>query len=163
MDKAVTLRPVKNEDRDLLFRWVNDITCRKYAFQTNLIDYETHCRWFLEKINSARTKIFILTDEINDIGQIRIEMQQEEAIISYSIDSRFRGMGYGTTMVKLLEVWCMNNGIYRLIAEVKKDNVFSRHVFQKLGFDEGEKPGCFRYVKSLENVKSKSKSTKYAD
>lgn len=149
MNKAVTLRSVKNEDRDLLFRWVNDVECRRYAFQTQPIDYETHCRWFLEKMNNRKTKIFILTDEIKDIGQIRIEIRQGEALISYSIDTRFRGMGYGTKMVKLLEEWCVDNGIFELTAEVKKDNHLSRHIFLKLGFSEKEKPGYFRYEKSL--------------
>ena len=70
----LTLRKAKEDDCDLLYRWANDPKVRKNSFNKEKIDYEEHKKWFENKLNSDKSYMFILKDEV-PLGQIRIDIE----------------------------------------------------------------------------------------
>lgn len=131
------LRTAVNKDADLLFTWVNDPEVRKSALNTEPILWESHLKWFKNKLNSEYCKIYIIENKLKKpVGQVRIELENNEWRIDYSIDKTFRGLGLGKEIIqKMLD----ENPGKSFRAEVKLTNKPSQKVFQKLGFKEVSK------------------------
>jgi UDP-2,4-diacetamido-2,4,6-trideoxy-beta-L-altropyranose hydrolase len=126
----INLRRIHKEDCKLLYNWANDPDVRNNAFNTTDISWENHSHWFLNRLNSPNTIIFILERNDTPIGQIRFDREYDYWKIDYSIDKKFRGMGMGSKIIKLgLEKMEGN-----IKAWVKLDNIASRKVFDNLGF-----------------------------
>jgi len=133
----IYLREAINEDRDLLYEWVNDPETRRASFHSDIINYEEHCRWF-EKILMDNGELqYILMDDNVPVGQIRLTLEGEDAMVSYSIAPDKRGQGYGKEIIRLIqEVARDDSDIHRLVAQVKTSNIASISCFEKCGFVE---------------------------
>lgn len=125
------------EDVDILFKWANDIEVRDNSFNSNMIEYSDHVKWVTEKLSSEKTIILIAMANKRKIGQIRLEVNEDIAVINYSIDKHERGKGFG---MKLIE--CIDNNIKKysknvnvLQGEVKKNNIASIKIFEKNNFE----------------------------
>lgn len=128
----VFLREADKNDRDLLFKWANDPVVRSNSFNTAPIPYENHVKWFNKMMDDSTVLQFILMDDDTPVGQIRLNVDGEEAGIGYSIGSEFRGKGYGLLILKLVKEEVKQNypEIRRLVAKVKPGNVASNKIFQ---------------------------------
>ena len=93
--KTLRLRQVQEKDCRLIWEWANDPDVRVVSFSPEPIPWEQHVRWFQSKINSPKCKFYIAMDGDIPIGQVRYDIEGNEAVISISIDQRFRGKGYG--------------------------------------------------------------------
>ena len=131
--KSIKLREANINDAELLFNWANESNVRKNAINQDKINWVDHLNWLNKKLNDDNTKIFILFSYDNLIGQIRIDLIDHYWNIDYSIDSEFRGLGFGKEILKLL----INKfEFYKYKAVVKKENTASIKVFQNLGFHQ---------------------------
>ena len=117
----VFLRRVKHDDLDLLYQWANDSVVRNNSFNTDHISYINHVEWFNKIMSDSAVLQFILMDDDTPVGQIRLNVVNEEAEIGYSIGSEFRGQGYGHKILQLVadEVRRSYPEIKNLIAKVK--------------------------------------------
>ncbi len=130
------LRNAVQEDMDLLFKWANDPIVRQNAFNTTQIPYEDHVKWFDGMMKNDNVYQYILCDGNDDIGQIRLNIEGEKAVISYSVDARVRGRGLGREMVKLAADEVLNKitNVTQLVALVKHNNHASAKTFENCGF-----------------------------
>ncbi|MCT4585621.1 MAG: GNAT family N-acetyltransferase [Peptostreptococcaceae bacterium] len=150
------LRKVNYNDIQTLFEWSNEKQVRNNAFNKNRITYKEHLNWFENKIKNINTHMYIYMNDDNFIGQIRIDIKDKIAKISYSIDSDCRGLGLGSKIIKELEKKVkedsLNFNIF--IAEVKEYNVASRKIFLKNGYEEyfDENKKCFIYKKKIDFI-----------
>ncbi|NMF03283.1 GNAT family N-acetyltransferase [Clostridium beijerinckii] len=149
----IALDRASKEDYDLLFNWVNDEEVRKNSFNPEKILYSNHIKWFNNMINSDKCIIFILKLKNTPVGQVRIAIERNFAIISYSLDKSYRGKGLTTTMLSLLEKEVKNNriNINKLIAFVKLENIASQKVFEKLKYNKKFHNEFLEYEKYLNN------------
>ena len=146
------LRPATLSDMGILFAWKNDSTVRASAFNTEPVPLEEHTRWFESALRNPDIRIYILENEGKAIGQVRINKSGGVALIDYSIDKTYRKKGFGKEIIRLLERECNEDcSISVLKAEVKKENVASRRVFDRLGYTVIEK-GDFMIYTKLTNV-----------
>lgn len=135
--EGLMLRRAEEKDCRFLFDLRNEEEVRKNSFQTQPIPYEQHETWFRRKLSEKQTKIFILELEQQPAGQVRIDICGEKAEISYALCRGARGHGYSKWMLSELELrarkdgWCSG-----LIAEVKRENIASRKIFQSLEYRE---------------------------
>ena len=134
------LREVSKNDIDLLYEWANDTSVREAFFCSRQITKEEHEKWFQKVLNSDSIFQYLYYRKNIPIGQIRIEIEQESALISYSIAKEYRGQGYGKRMVEMLEKEVIRNHpkILELQALVKENNIASKKVFEALGFKKCE-------------------------
>ncbi|AOR22914.1 GNAT family N-acetyltransferase [Clostridium taeniosporum] len=135
---SIKLRNVNKDDCRLLYNWVNDEQVRKSSFKTKKIVYDEHKNWFEEKLNSNNTKIFILEESKQNIGQIRIEIDGSSALIDYSIDKKYRGKGYGIKIIEIIEKEIKKKlpQISTLEAIVKLNNIISQRCFEKNNYNK---------------------------
>ncbi len=92
-------------------------------------------------MKSKTSNLYILSNGIERIGTIHLDYNEEKRtyLISYNIGSQFRGKGYGTKILSLVEREARKErkqGIdaISLIGEVKKDNCASIRCFEKNGY-----------------------------
>lgn len=152
----LTLREVTGKDIDLLFRWANDPLTRQNAFHTEQIPYETHRAWFVKMLADRDVLKYILcsttnTGENQDIGQIRLSIEDGEALIDYSVDSEKRGQGFGARMVLMAEEKLRETrtDVNVCKGQVKLENIASAKVFEKCGYDMDEKEQYLEFTKRI--------------
>jgi len=130
-----SLRKAAYADCELIFNWANDQTVRANAFNPKPIAFRDHENWFDNKLKDERCHIFILSLHGADAGQIRFDMVENIAAISYLIDKDFRGLGLGSLIVsKGIDSMKAENKARRFIALVKLSNEASIRIFKHLGF-----------------------------
>lgn len=149
--KEVYLRNAVLKDIDILYDWVNDPICKKNFFTSHIITIEEHKAWFDRKINDKECKIFIACIYDVNIGQIRLETEGNNIYVSYFIDERYRGNGYGIDILKLAEIEIRKNinGDFYLIGKVKKENIASIKCFEACNYDMVEEEKYLKFVKKM--------------
>ena len=142
------LKKAAAEHCDLLFKWSNDKEVRENSFTKDAIKYDVHVKWFNDKLNSPNCDIFIFYLDNVPVGQARIDVENHEAVISYSIDNNYRGRGLSTEMIGLLEK-NVDTNVNKLIGYVKFSNVISQRVFEKLGYTKELNNNYIKYSKII--------------
>ena len=118
------------------FNWANDSQVRENSLDSADIEWTGHQKWFTEKINSESTEMYVLEASGLPVGQIRFELVDETAEISYSLDELVRGRGWAATAIDLSVSCFRNRNAIPLNAVGKNMNTKSRSTFFKLGFTE---------------------------
>lgn len=162
--RSTYLRRATPEDARILFDWRNDPVVRANSFHHETIEYEQHEQWYAKLLqdpsrvqyilmvkNSAGSKSgevlpCTLDQSRGDMkgyipaGQIRLNIEDGEAEIGYSIDTAFRGRGLGSRIIALAEEKIREEGlpIRTLVARVLPDNTASHKVFRGNGFKVSE-------------------------
>lgn len=153
----LSLREATGKDMDLLFRWANDPVTRQNAFHTEAIPYETHRAWFVKMLADRDVLQYILCEASSknetscDIGQIRLAIEDGEALISYSIEETRRGHGFGTRMILMAEEKLreMRTDVIYCKGQVKYGNPASIRAFEKCGYDREEKERYLEFTKRI--------------
>lgn len=145
------LTRAEDKDIDLLYKWVNDETVRNNSFHSNIITYEEHRNWFLEKTNSQDTDIYIYYYNGEPTGQIRLEYSENKAIIDYGVDIAYRGKGHGSKILTLIEkeIFYNKKEVEYLIGRVKYSNSASQKVFKKMFYSEFPKKDYIEFIKKI--------------
>jgi RimJ/RimL family protein N-acetyltransferase len=131
------LRQISEEDCKLIWTWANDPEVRAVSFSSEAIPYEDHVTWFESKLNDPSCYFYIAEDTNHEpVGQVRYDREGTEATISISLDKKFRGKGYGPSLLRLasqrfFEV-CDAEVIH---AYIKEGNEASIGAFKKAGFN----------------------------
>ncbi|HBS84999.1 MAG: UDP-2,4-diacetamido-2,4,6-trideoxy-beta-L-altropyranose hydrolase [Bacteroidetes bacterium GWF2_38_335] len=138
LNLSIDIRSAKSSDMKQLFEWANDTSVRNNAFNSEKIEWLNHVAWFNSKINSNDTYIFIAELNNNQVGQIRFDRNKENWLIDYSVDSKYMGRGIGNEMLALAieKLYFLQNDKVSVIGQVKKGNISSIRVFEKLGFSK---------------------------
>jgi RimJ/RimL family protein N-acetyltransferase len=136
--KMLKLRLACPEDCRLLWEWSNDPEVRAVSFSTEPIPWEDHVQWFLSRLHSPNSIFYIGVGRHHlPIGQIRYDLEGDEAIISISIDKKFRYQGYGYNFINLgCKKLFLDSKVSLIRAYVKSDNQISMKAFYQAGFQD---------------------------
>ena len=131
----LTFRRADMTDCSLYWYWANDHEVRQNAFQSESISWEKHQLWFASRMADPGSVLLVFESRHGPVGQVRLEGDANQKVISYSISRQYRGNGLGTKMIA--EVIASLPPFSRsFLAEVKKDNKASVCIFEKLGFQK---------------------------
>ncbi|MDB2639666.1 UDP-2,4-diacetamido-2,4,6-trideoxy-beta-L-altropyranose hydrolase [Akkermansiaceae bacterium] len=144
----VILREAKSEDSDQYFVWVNNPEVRKNSFSHDPISKDAHARWFSNRINTSYSCLLVVVDfEGNDLGQVRFDFDEQKQgwIVDFSIDSSFRGGGYGKAALLEALLWIRqkHEGRLLILADVLEINPVSKRLFSRLGFKRISSGDCY--------------------
>jgi RimJ/RimL family protein N-acetyltransferase len=134
--QVLKLRSVRAEDCKLLWEWANDPTIRLVSFSSESISWESHVKWFSAKLHDPNCLFFVALD-LDDIpiGQIRYEINGDEATVSVSLAPDQRGKGYGSQIIQFASHKVFESTPVKLIhAYIKPDNLSSIRAFKRAGF-----------------------------
>ena len=130
-------------DVDIYFNWANDPVVRANSYIPYEINYEDHIKWFLSKIASDNSQMYLFLNEQDiPVGQVRIDRNTDETIIGISIPQEFRGQSLASQMLIIACQDYLNK--YpgeQITAYIKLNNESSLRSFRKAGFIVlGKKP-----------------------
>lgn len=145
------LRRAEPDDLTLLFDWAGDPEVRRNSFHTEPISFEEHEAWFQARLNDSTTPVYILEQDGEPVGQIRFQIEDSCASVSYNVTRENRGKGYGRKLVELAEERLTKDypQITVLSARVKAENNASKAVFIKNGYALAEKGDVCTYRKQI--------------
>lgn len=148
---SVYLKDINQEDCNLVYKWANDEEVRKNSFNSGKINYENHVKWFEKKLMSDNSLMYICYNDNVPAGIIRLDIEEDCAVIGFSVDKDFRGKGYGTTMLLLLEnkLKESNMPITKLVGQVKHSNLSSQKVFEKVNYFKSDNGDYIKYTKFI--------------
>lgn len=132
----ITLRRAVESDCENLYQWRNDVETRRYAFNSEPIDFATHQQWFMRTLENSQRILLVGEDEGQAVGILRYDMQGEAAMVSVYLVPQQRGRGYAAELLKHGNGWLQENfrEIKQVKAEVLEENQASLHIFKKAGF-----------------------------
>ncbi|TVZ28222.1 RimJ/RimL family protein N-acetyltransferase [Gillisia sp. Hel_I_86] len=147
------LRKATKTDVDITFRWVNDPEIRSFSYNQNKVSQKNHTQWFYSKLHDTNCEYYILENHGTATGSLRFDFNdRNEAKISYLIDSKFKGKGLGTTILKKGIISIKNDrpDIKSVFGYVLEGNKASIRIFEKLKFDLIERNDSeFKYEKEI--------------
>lgn len=131
------LRPATWEDRFSLWRLANDPTVRAHSFHPKPIPLDGHEEWFVAKLRSPYSRIWLLDVGGKVAAQVRYDRTEDDILeIDFSVDQAFRGKGIGTRLLSTTSgLACRQMGGRRLRGIVLRGNHPSKQAFIKAGFE----------------------------
>lgn len=135
-ESGLRIRLANKGDCEDYFSWVNDPEVRAQSFNSDAISWAEHKKWFVERLNSGSTEMYVLEANSLPVGQVRFEVVNDCAEIDYSLDSVVRRRGWSALMLEMAINAYRAGSAKPLKAAVKDENQPSRQVFFKLGFRE---------------------------
>lgn len=135
MDK-ITFREATFEDSKITFDLSNDKEVRNNSINKNQINWEEHLKWLKNKLEDRGYKIYLFYMEKVFVGQVKFEINAQEAVISISISEEFRGQGLAQNILEksIQNLISQFNNIKTITAYIKQNNIASTKSFSKIGF-----------------------------
>jgi RimJ/RimL family protein N-acetyltransferase len=136
MDGPVVLRPVREDDCLLVFKWANDPVTRATSFHPEPIPLDRHRRWFAEAFAGGRRHLRIAEVSGVAVGFLRLDRMEEHgsAEIGISIPPEHRGRKLSVPMLEAAKDEAARLGFRTVVARIRPTNAVSRHIFEKTGF-----------------------------
>ena len=133
----LTHRKATLNDCRLYWDWANDPEVRRNAFNSEPISWKKHQEWFSVRVSDSQSILLIFESQYGPVGQIRLDGGDAQRTISYSVARQYRGKGIGKKIMS--EVIAASPPFARrFFAEVKKENLTSANIFEKLGFQRSD-------------------------
>lgn len=142
------LRKAVDSDVTITFEWVNNSNVRAYSFSKDIVTIENHQEWFSNKIKSSNCLYLIASDKNNPVGSIRFDINDITATLSYLIDPKCQGNGYGTQILKagIEKLKNTHQKIKFISGQVIPENKASVHIFKKLNFHSTSQDGVLNFT-----------------
>jgi UDP-2,4-diacetamido-2,4,6-trideoxy-beta-L-altropyranose hydrolase len=136
LGERVRLRDATSADAELLWRWANEPETRANSFSGQAISWSDHVDWLSRHLNSPTSRLLVAVDQ-NDvpIGQARLDVEGQGAILSISVDRGFRHQGLGSAIIPLVRKEAARSfGSAWVDALIKPENEASLRAFSSAGF-----------------------------
>lgn len=125
----MNIRLAAKDDCLNVFQLSNMDYVRAHSFNKEKIVWEDHVQWFARAIADESIKFYIIEDT-DFIGQVRLNIINNIALISISILKEFQHKGIAFSALKKI----IAENEYQYLAQVEKDNLPSITLFERLGF-----------------------------
>jgi spore coat polysaccharide biosynthesis predicted glycosyltransferase SpsG/RimJ/RimL family protein N-acetyltransferase len=122
-------------DCEPVLRWRNDPVTRRFSFQTGELDEETHRAWFARRLQDPDSRLLIAEAAGVPVGQVRLDLAGERAVVNIAIAPEARGAGHGGAALGAAVDLARQLGLTRLDAEIKPENEASVRLFRRAGFE----------------------------
>lgn len=137
----VSLRPITEEDTDLIVRWRNDPAVQRFFIFREPFTRELHLNWMRTRVAAGQVIQYIImtADEHIAVGSVYyrdIDPSAESAEYGIFIgEEAARGMGLGTETATLFTRFGFDVlGLRRIVLKVLGGNDIARRSYEKAGF-----------------------------
>lgn len=148
INKYINLREAEIRDTDTTYAWAINSAVRQYSLNQSAITQAGHNYWFESKLNNSDCHYFIAEKQNVPVGSFRLDVDSAgSGYISYLIDPKYHGHGYGSELLRLgVRIAKENSDIKNVIGDVMVENKASVKAFENLGFTINHKTqNIFRY------------------
>ena len=118
------IREANIDDSNDIFEWRNDPITRQMSFDSDVVTFSTHNKWFENSLHNKNRYLLIVEEK--STAEININLNPLER------GKRF----YSTVISKSISYFNIinNKRIKTIIAKIKKKNIASKRSFMKCGF-----------------------------
>lgn len=90
---------------------------------------------FLQEIGSRTGRALVFKSREELVGYLCFwEVLDEAHLLNIAVHPEHRGRGYGKRMMDHLEALCLQDGLRRVILEVRRGNEVARNLYRRCGF-----------------------------
>lgn len=139
----VLLKSIEISDTENIIKWRNEKSVRDKFLDQNILNIETHLKWFKEKIETGSVRQFIiyLKPENIPVGSVflrDIDLKNKKAEYGIFIGEEFaRGRGIGTSVAKLIiEYGFIKLSLHKIFLRVLADNKQAIKSYKNAGFEQ---------------------------
>lgn len=124
------------EDARLLFDWSNDPAVRQASFCRRPIEWDEHWKWLESRLGGDRAFVLWIAQQGGTpVGQVRYEIIQDRAIVSFSIAREHRGRGLGSGLLRTSGARLLTlRPLERIEALARPDNERSLRALMAAGY-----------------------------
>lgn len=135
---GLNIRGARYDDCKLIYRWATDPAVRAQSFSSEEIHWHKHRAWFIGQLARADRRFYICENEEGPIGLVRFSIENEVALLGYSLGTSARGKGYGVSMLHFAteRLRAELPSVVKIDAYVKKENIASQITLARLGYAE---------------------------
>jgi UDP-2,4-diacetamido-2,4,6-trideoxy-beta-L-altropyranose hydrolase len=138
---VLALRQATERDATLLFEGRNAAHVRQWAFNADLIDWDSHVAWLASSLRNPQRLILIGDTPRGPVGMVRYDREGDSVEVSIYLFEGHAGVGWGQVLLASGERFLRRHWLdIRLIkAQVLADNAVSVSLFQKAGYAQAER------------------------
>ncbi len=126
---------------ELIYEINNDPLTRKYSVNSKSFSFKKHKAWLKKTLKSKSKKIYLVIENKNVVGLIRLKVERNKNYLSWAVKKRFRGKNIGKKMLKGYVQ--KNKKVF--FAKIKKNNIRSIKVCEYAGFKKFKENLKFKY------------------
>lgn len=134
------LRPVIASDCNIILKWRNAPSIRKFMFNPAVIPYKAHKAWFNQALLNPNKKMYLLVDENELLGFIQFDLSviDQKTVIEWGFyKGKNSRAGLGSRLLELAMIEAFENlKAAAIIGNVIGSNLRSIALHKKLGFTE---------------------------
>lgn len=127
------LRRATMDDAEVLLSWRNDPETVAGSRDQRIVPLADHLRWLSDLLATPSRNLYIAEKNGIPVGTVRVDSNNNEAELSWTVAPDYRGRGYGKQMVQAI----VKTGGFQYWAETRLDNIASVRLVQSLGFRQG--------------------------
>jgi perosamine synthetase len=139
MTVPVTLKPISNDDAELVFNWRNDPFISSLGSLNKKVTWEEHTNWINKTINNPLRKAYIIMLDHVPAGLIRFDRDNttsDVCVLSVYLIKEHTGKGAGVNVIeqgceRISNEWKAINTIHALVLI---ENIGGQRAFKKAGF-----------------------------
>ncbi len=138
MNGLVSLRRASLADLEFFFQLRNDTIVRNVSFDSEKIIIENHSRWYKNKLDDPNAYLFVILAHGEQVGQIRVDHENNYGVISLAIVEEHRGNGYGFMAIRdvCTLIFSENPNLEFMLAYIGLENTASLKTFMRIGFSQ---------------------------
>lgn len=134
----IKIRPAHSGDSDKLFAWRNDPVTQANSHSTAPVPQDAHARWMMMNVLQGYPAhcVLIAEADFGQVGVVRFDSRKSDGMhyeVGITIAPEHRGKGLASSV---LSEACDYMSEFTIHAEVKKENLPSRKLFERCGFEE---------------------------
>lgn len=141
MEHQIYLRPMAEEDTDMIVAWRNKTSVKNYFIYQAEFTKEGHLYWLHEVVEKGRACQMMICDKETDkpLGSVYIrDIDRDHCKGEYGIfigEDEARGRGIGTEAARLMIQYGFEElGLHRIYLRVLADNERAIRSYEKAGF-----------------------------
>jgi UDP-2,4-diacetamido-2,4,6-trideoxy-beta-L-altropyranose hydrolase len=133
---GIEIRAARHNDSQKLFEWRNHPTIRAVSRNADMINWESHQRWFASVLSAPDRLLLIGQREGSPIGVVRFDIRDDDAEVSIYLVPGIQRLGQGRDLLQSAERWFAANrpSVCKLRAHVLGGNERSQRLFLGAGY-----------------------------
>jgi UDP-2,4-diacetamido-2,4,6-trideoxy-beta-L-altropyranose hydrolase len=132
----IEIRAARHDDSEKLFEWRNHPTVRAVSRNADMINWESHQRWFASVLSTPDRLLLIGQREGSPMGVVRFDIRGDEAEVSIYLVPDIQRSGQGRDLLQSAERWFAANrpSVCKIRAHVLGGNERSQRLFLGAGY-----------------------------
>lgn len=138
-ESPVIVRAATEEDCRFYWTVNNEPSTRAQSISSSPIPWETHERWYAQRLSDASTALYVAEAAGERVGVVRFDLAGDDSTISVALAPEHRGKGLGREIIACGTRTALQSGtVTRVIALIRPDNAGSVRAFLAAGYVRAE-------------------------